>query len=91
MPEYLAAGVPILVYAPPDSYLARYASEHGFAEVVTEPDAVALARALRRLTTDSLHVVELTRHAAETLRRHRSELIAGELRRGVADAIADPN
>ncbi len=83
MPEYLASGTPILVHAPRDSYLARYAREHGFAEVVDEPDAAALASALRRIATDEARRTELVTAARRALERHRADVVA----RTFADAI----
>jgi glycosyltransferase involved in cell wall biosynthesis len=87
MPEYLAAGRPILVHAPPDSYLARYAREHGFAEVVDDPDAAALAAAVRRLATDPDRCEELVAAAERTLVRHRIESVAGTFREAVEAAV----
>jgi hypothetical protein len=46
MPEYLAAERPILVHAPPFSYVVRYAREHQFAEVVDAADEDAIAHAI---------------------------------------------
>ena len=87
MPEYLATGRPILVHAPRGSYLASYAREHGFAEVVDEPDEAALAAAVRRLATDDERGAELAEAAAHTLERHRADAVAhtfgAELRRAL--------
>lgn len=83
MPEYLASGTPILVHAPRDSYLARYAREYGFAEVVDEPDAAALASAVRRIATDEARRTELATAARRALERHRADVVAQTF----ADAI----
>ncbi len=87
MPEYLAAGRPILVHAPPDSYIARYAEEHGFAEVVTVPDERVLAEAVRRLASDEAHRLELVDRAASTLRRHDVDRVASLFRESLNRAI----
>jgi hypothetical protein len=87
MPEYLAAGRPILVHAPPESSVAEYARLHGFAEVVDEPNVEALAAAVRRLAGDEPRRRELTERAAETLPRHEAATVAGILRRAVSEAI----
>lgn len=47
--DYLAAGRPILVVGPPYSTLVQYASEEGFAEVVTELNVDMLAQAIQRM------------------------------------------
>jgi glycosyltransferase involved in cell wall biosynthesis len=87
MPEYLATGRPILVHAPADSYLTRYAREQRFAEIVDERDAAALAAAVRRLCTHDARRAELAEAAAQTLERHRADAVAqtfsAELRRAV--------
>jgi len=87
LPEYLAARRPILVHAPPDSYVARYARAHGFAEVVDVPEVEAVAAAVRRLATDAARRTELVRAAAETLGRHRMETVAAVFRAAVRDAV----
>jgi glycosyltransferase involved in cell wall biosynthesis len=51
--EYLAAGRPILVHAPRDSFTAAYFRKHGCGIVVDEPDRAALRAALERLRDDS--------------------------------------
>ena len=88
--EYLAAGRPILVHAPPDAYVTRYAREHGFAEIVDEPDAVALARAVERLATDETRRAELVANAAATFERHRAERVAEVFAEAVRAAIDRP-
>ena len=51
--EYLAAGRPILVHAPRESFLSWYFREHDCGLVVDENDPSALAGALERLLTDA--------------------------------------
>jgi len=87
MPEYLAASRPILVHAPADSYLARYASKMGFAEVVDSTSERDLARAVRRLLNDAGRRRELADRAAATLERHRAASVAAALADGVARAL----
>ena len=50
--EYLIAGRPILVFAPPGSYHAEAAQQRGWAYVVTEDTPEALAAGIMRLITD---------------------------------------
>jgi glycosyltransferase involved in cell wall biosynthesis len=52
MGEYLAAGRPILVHAPPDSFVADYFSRHGCGVVVDRLDPAELARRLGELLAD---------------------------------------
>lgn len=50
--EFLAARRPILVHAPPGSFLATYFREHECGLVVDQDDPKALAQAIERLLTD---------------------------------------
>ncbi len=50
--QYLISGVPILVHAPSDSAIARYASATNTAFVVGNNDTSALAQAVVKLLTD---------------------------------------
>jgi glycosyltransferase involved in cell wall biosynthesis len=89
LPEYLAAGRPVLVHAPAESFVARYAREHGFAEVVDDADPAALRAALLRITTDPSHRAVLARRAATTLRRHEAAEVARIFQRTIAAAVGD--
>ena len=51
--EYLAARRPILVHAPPDSFISWYFREHGCGVVVDREDPAELARAVERLAGDA--------------------------------------
>jgi glycosyltransferase involved in cell wall biosynthesis len=52
MGEYLAAGRPILVHAPPDSFVASYFRDHQCGLVVDRGDPAELAAALESLLSD---------------------------------------
>jgi len=47
--DYLTVGRPILLLAPEDAAITRYARLHGFAEIVTELSPIHLAQAVERL------------------------------------------
>jgi glycosyltransferase involved in cell wall biosynthesis len=68
--EYLAAGVPILVHAPPYSTVARYCREHQCALVVDEPTEAALRDGLLRLSSDTALREQLSAKAIETAKTH---------------------
>jgi len=53
MAEYLAAGRPILVHAPADSFVSDYFRRHGCGVVVDDSDPAALAQALERMLADA--------------------------------------
>lgn len=50
--EYLSAGTPILVHAPPYATATRFFREHGCGYVVDQPDPQALRQALQALSED---------------------------------------
>lgn len=49
MGEYLSSGVPILVHAPPDSFMSWYFREHGCGVVVDSDDVRMLRHAIEQL------------------------------------------
>lgn len=53
MAEYLAAARPILVHAPPESFVAQYFRHHDCGLVVSTQDPAAVAQALGRLRDDA--------------------------------------
>lgn len=64
--DYLVAGRPILIHAPPYAYVARYARERGFAHVVDEEDIGKLQDGIRKLLTDLPYARRLVTNALET-------------------------
>ena len=70
LPEYLAAGRPILVYAPSHSYYAKYAGEHKFALVVDHPDLDMLHQAILKLKYDESLCKRLIANARRVAREH---------------------
>jgi len=50
--EYLISGVPMLIIAPPEAYVSRYAKQHDCALVVDRLDSTVLQQAIWRLTHD---------------------------------------
>jgi glycosyltransferase involved in cell wall biosynthesis len=57
--DYLAAGKPVLICAPPESTVMPYARAGGFAELVDRPSPDLLAAALLRLATSPEHRQQL--------------------------------
>lgn len=97
--DYLAAGKPILVLAPWYSSLARYASEQGFAEVVTEFSVQVLADAIRKVALSPNHRAALARRALEAFASHHDihnqrrkfeALVKLVSRDSLRDCLADP-
>ena len=70
LPEYLMAGRPILVYAPAESYYARYARQEGFAFVVDQPNCDVLRRAVLELQNNADLRHRLVTSAKRTARKY---------------------
>ena len=68
--EYLASGVPILVHAPPWSWLAQLAREERVAYVVDQDDVNRLREAVRTLASDKALRSALSSRASEVATRH---------------------
>jgi glycosyltransferase involved in cell wall biosynthesis len=84
MAEYLAAGRPILVHAPADSFVARYFREHDCGLVVDRPEQDALAAALEQLLEDD---DVRTRLAANAAARAAADFDLERARAAFADAV----
>lgn len=85
--EYLVSGRPIVVFAPEDSYHAKAARDGGWAYVVTEDSAEALAAAIQRVMTDYSMAQQLIEGALQEARRRNAKYHARRLREFVvADA-----
>jgi glycosyltransferase involved in cell wall biosynthesis len=68
--DYLAAGKPILVFGPPYSSLVHYGAQEGFAEIVTEFSADALARGIHNIVASPEHRDTLASRALEVFSQH---------------------
>jgi glycosyltransferase involved in cell wall biosynthesis len=84
MGEYLAAGRPILVHAPPDSFLARYFRDHECGVVVDRSDPAELAAALESVLTDAALRARLRARAWE---RAEADFDIGQAQRQFARVI----
>jgi len=79
MPEYLAAGRPILVHAPEYSYVAQYARSEHFAAVVDEPDCNELGKVISDLICDEKLCRTLVENARKTVKKHDSIIVSEKL------------
>jgi glycosyltransferase involved in cell wall biosynthesis len=63
MGEYLASGRPILVHAPPNSYLSWYFKKHGCGLVVDKNGPLELAQGIRQILEDEALREQLKKNA----------------------------
>ncbi len=64
--DYLIAGKPILIHAPASTYIAKYAKENNFAEVVDEENIEKLKLSIRKLLTNKEFSDTIIKNARET-------------------------
>lgn len=67
--DYLQAGRPILVHAPPYAYISNYARQQGFAEVVDQDSPEALADGIRRILNNPVRSQAMVEQALITAER----------------------
>jgi len=70
--DYLIAGRPILIHAPDYSFIAQYAKENNFAEVVDKEDSNLLENAIQRLTEDKEYSDKLVENAKKTFYKNHN-------------------
>lgn len=79
MPEYLAAGRPILVYAPDYSYIAQHARRHGFGLVVDRQCEEGLKEGLMSLLDDDKISDDCVHNARKLSRSHDAFIVSRRL------------
>jgi glycosyltransferase involved in cell wall biosynthesis len=77
--EYLVSGRPILVHAPPDSWVSRAARTEGWGEVVDEPDSRQLAHRIDSLLADQPKQEALVTAAFKAACDRRASAVAHRL------------
>ncbi len=70
--DYLIAGRPILIHAPEYSFVAKYAKENKFAEVVDVNEISTLREAILRLATDKDYSNSLVENAKKTFYKNHN-------------------
>ena len=80
LPEYLAAGRPILVYAPAHSFYVKYAREHDFALIVDQKNPDLLSKGILELyNNESLRKRLVANSRKVALDFHDSEKVSNQL------------
>jgi glycosyltransferase involved in cell wall biosynthesis len=78
-PEYLAAGVPIVVHAPAGSHIVRRARALDVAQVVDRPSDEALADAIRGVLSDPKTAAARVARARECALEYDHRLVVDQL------------
>jgi glycosyltransferase involved in cell wall biosynthesis len=90
VPEYMASGAPVLVYAPIKVPAATYAAEEGWGQVVAQRGQGALTAALRELLESTELRATLGQRGRElALLRHDARVVRQAFRRLLCRAAKD--
>lgn len=80
--EYMISGTPILLHAPPDSYISTYAKQYGFACVVDQNDVESLKDGIERLISNRPYAEQLVSNAWTTaIANHNAEEVSANLQK----------
>lgn len=79
MPEYLAAGKPMLIYAPPYAYITQHARKYQFGFVVDKRSAEELKMGIRTLLTDEKLRDKYVANAKKLSKQHDAVLVSRRL------------
>ena len=74
MPEYMASGTPILVYAPEDMALSEYARNEGWAKVISERNKAVLRQEILNLMRDPILREQFGRRGQEIAARNHDAI-----------------
>jgi glycosyltransferase involved in cell wall biosynthesis len=83
----LLSGRPILAHSPANCTFTRWLRRHDCAEVIDQPDAAALERAIERLRTDAARRDELVRNGLAIVKMFHAPVVAGKLKRVIAETM----
>lgn len=85
--DYLISGRPMLIHAPPTTYLVRYAKENDFALVVDSEEVERLRDAIRKLLFDTNFSRRIVENAKSTFLKNHDERKNSELFRRLLSRI----
>lgn len=86
MPEYMASGVPILMYGPAQAGFVEYAKSERWAHVIEAQDPSAVTRTLRRMIADNAFLIQYVDNARELARAHHNMF---NIRESFQSAVAE--
>ena len=88
--EYMAAGRPILVHAPSDSFLSWYYRQHDCGLVVDREDAGALAKGISQLLEEQALAERLTRNAyRQAMLEHEAKVVSERFRKSIENSCRE--
>lgn len=88
--EYMASGTPIIIFAPQDTAVVRYAEAHGWAEVVTENQVEALSKTIKQLISSESAKKSLAQNAQEVaVMRHDLKMVSNDFKEVICSAVEE--
>jgi glycosyltransferase involved in cell wall biosynthesis len=87
MPEYMATGTPILVYAPPQTAVSQYATKQRWGCVVNQRDKRELKRNIVKLISDESYRRKLGIKAQELAIKYHSEEIVRQSFQNILNSV----
>lgn len=88
--EYMASGTPIVIFAPQDTAVVRYAEAHGWAEVVTENQVEALSKTIKQLISSESAKKSLAQNAQEVaVMRHDLKMVSNDFKEVICSAVEE--
>ncbi|HOY18060.1 MAG TPA: glycosyltransferase [Haliscomenobacter sp.] len=88
--EYMASGTPIVIFAPKDTAVVRYAEAHAWAEVVTENQVEALTKTIKHLISSESAKKTLAQNAQEVaVMRHDLKMVSGAFKEVICSAVEE--
>ncbi len=88
-PEYMASGTPIIIFAPEDTAIVKYAKRFNWAKVVQENSIDELVSVLKELLNDELERKEIAQNAVRIAEKnHDSESVAAQFDEVLNSAIS---
>jgi glycosyltransferase involved in cell wall biosynthesis len=88
--EYMASGTPIIIFAPQDTAVVRYAEAHGWAEVVTENQVEALSKTIKHLISSESAKKSLAQNAQEVaVMRHDLKIVSNDFKEVICSAVEE--
>lgn len=86
--EYMISGTPIIVFAPEETAMVKYAQEYKWAKVITENDSNALGRALKQFVENKREREQIANTAIVIAEKnHNSIKVTNEFRKLICSIV----
>ncbi|TKK70333.1 glycosyltransferase family 4 protein [Ilyomonas limi] len=88
--EYMVCGTPIIVFAPGETAISRYAQECGWAKVIRDNNCEKIAEAIKHLIQDKSERMRIAKNAIHVAERNHNALeIRNEFKKTICSLFND--